>query len=166
MRDSSPATTYYYRVEATNDGGTAYGEVRTFATTGGGPLPTGPSGVVSIEPTLDWSDLNGASFYEVQLSTDATFSSPLIGGLTQSQFPVLYDVVPLANATTYYWRVVTTLSLGGAVTSQVASFRTVSAAVPRLYYPASGQAVTPVAVAFTWDVPAAGPLRSGCRWQT
>ncbi len=96
------------------------------------------AGIFSIEPTLDWVDVPGAALTRYKWRQtwllprryrDVRHTEPLSIG---------YDQVPLANATRYYWRVVTSLQGGGTTTSGVSAFTTVAAARPILPYPTAG----------------------------
>lgn len=58
----------------------------------------------SITPTLDWSDVSGASTYGVMLSNDPNFQTSLINvtGLTSSQYSVPLGV--LNSGGVYFWK--------------------------------------------------------------
>jgi hypothetical protein len=93
----SPTTTYYWRANATNSAGTSnWSSVFIFTTTTGPPPPptllSPPNGAsnVSLTPTLDWSDVSGATSYAVQVSLNSGFSSTVVNqsGLSSSQYTI------------------------------------------------------------------------------
>lgn len=105
--------TYYWRVRARNAGGTsAWSLTRSFSTSGGLPPPPASPALVSpsdgsdrlsVPVTLVWGSSSGASSYDLQVSTDASFSSPVVnetGISTTSR-----TVQGLGFQTTYHWRV-------------------------------------------------------------
>jgi hypothetical protein len=74
-------TQYYWRVNATNAGGTsAFTSAFNFTTIVAAPsaptllTPTNGATGVAVTPTLDWSDVSGASTYRVQVSTNSGFT--------------------------------------------------------------------------------------------
>jgi plastocyanin len=66
-------------------------------------LPPGGATNVSTTPTLDWSDVPGASNYDVQVATNLLFTNIVrsISGLATSQWTVDPALTP---NTTYFWR--------------------------------------------------------------
>jgi hypothetical protein len=102
---------------------------RSFAITVCAPM-TAPSlltpkkgAMVSTTPTLDWSGVNGASSYEVQLATDSKFSHIVASqaGLTPSEWTV---APPLASGATLYWRVRAVSPCGSGSFGKALSFKT------------------------------------------
>jgi uncharacterized repeat protein (TIGR02543 family) len=102
---------YYWRVNATNAGGTsAWATANSFTTIVAAPsAPTlsapanGASGV-AVSPTLTWGAVTGAVTYRIQVSTASDFSSGIVvddSTLTAGS----RAIGPLSNATKYYWRV-------------------------------------------------------------
>ncbi len=80
---------------------------------------------VSTTPTLDWSDVTGASSYDVQVCSDGACSNVVRSqtGLTASQWTVS---PALSGATTYYWRARAVNSCGAGSWSATWSFTTAS----------------------------------------
>lgn len=78
---------------------------------------------VSTTPTLDWSDVTGASQYEVQVATDSGFSNVVasINNLTSSQWTV---TPTLSSSTTYFWRARALNPCGQGPWSKTSSFKT------------------------------------------
>jgi hypothetical protein len=79
---------------------------------------------VSLTPTLDWSDVTGASTYGVQLSTHPGFVFNIVNvsGLGTSQYTVGPSV--LSNNVTYYWRARASNGIGTGPFSLVRFFTT------------------------------------------
>jgi len=98
---------------------------------GGCPLPSAPSPLsppngatgVSTTPTLDWSDVTGATSYDVQVCRDSGCTDVVRSqmGLTASQWTVS---PALNNGTTYYWRARAVNSCGAGPWSETWSFTT------------------------------------------
>lgn len=132
------ATTYYWRVNASNNAGVSgWSAVRSFNTTAvPRPAPpvllapaNGDTGV-SKSPTLRWRAAAGASGYALQIATDVSFSSGAmvssLAGLTDTSRPVL----GLDPATLYYWRVSAANVAGASPWSGTWSFRTTANPAP------------------------------------
>lgn len=105
--DTSAA--YYWRVRAYKDG--AWGpwstQLATFSFTSpnaGSTIPVDASAVNSPTPTFDWSDMEDAIGYRIQVSALADFSiiADHSETLTESAYVLGSN---LANSTTWYWRV-------------------------------------------------------------
>lgn len=129
----SPNSTYHYRVVATNSAGTTNGADQTFATLVAAPAvpalvsPADRATGISVSPTISWSVSTGATSYRLQVSTDPGFITTAFNDSTiviTSQ-----QVGPLANNTTYYWRVNASNSTGTSAYSSTWNFTTI-AAVP------------------------------------
>jgi len=124
-------TIYYWRVNATNAGGTsAWSIVWGFTTVVAPPPPptlvspaNGATGI-STNPTLTWNPSSGATSYRLQVSTTSGFSSTVIdqSGITGTS----RAISGLSNNTTYYWRVNATNAGGTSAWSSVWSFTTVA----------------------------------------
>jgi alpha-tubulin suppressor-like RCC1 family protein len=103
-------TTYYWRARGVNScGAGAWSPVRSFTTCSSPPAPSlvsPPSGSVlsTGSPTLDWTDVAGATTYDVQIAADTGFTILVrqISGLTASTVTVTPALSPSAI---YYWRV-------------------------------------------------------------
>ena len=78
---------------------------------------------VSTTPTLDWSDVSGATQYEVQVATDSGFSNIVASNntLTTSQWLVSPD---LGSGTTHFWRARGLTPCGSGPFSKTSSFKT------------------------------------------
>ncbi len=104
-------TTYYWRVNAIFAGGNgAWSSVWHFTTVGENrlsqPAPVSPSngstGMLTY-PILSWNAVSGATFYQLQVSIDTTFSTVLFQN--RDLRTTSLEVSPLSEGTTYYWRV-------------------------------------------------------------
>lgn len=70
------------------------------------PVPQQPTNGASEQPNmvqLDWSSVPNAELYHVQVSTDSLFNGTIVDD--SSVVDHSWQIGPLANETTYYWRV-------------------------------------------------------------
>lgn len=130
LKGLSAYSQYYWRVDATDSSGTsAWSSVWHFTTAAGTHLlpPTlalpsnGATGAVT-DPILSWNGVSGAVYYELQVSSDTTFTTVLFErrNLTATS----QEVAGLSEATTYYWRVKASDSSDSSAWSQTWSFET------------------------------------------
>jgi hypothetical protein len=103
-------TTYYWRVNATNDAGTGdWSAAWSFTTKTAIPdvpmlvSPENDATKISADTTLHWNDSNRAESYRLQVSTVSDFSSTMID--TSGINGTSYGLTNLESSTTYYWRV-------------------------------------------------------------
>jgi hypothetical protein len=103
---------FYWRVNASNSGGTsAWSAVWSFTTTSA-TLPAPPvlstpvNGATgqSLTPKLVWFKLNGASLYRIQISTGNLFTTITDSSTVTDSFYTIPSG-KLANGVVYYWRV-------------------------------------------------------------
>ena len=92
------------------------------------PSLTSPANLatsVTLNPTLNWNAVSGASTYELQLASNSAFTSPTVDktGLTATS----YSATGLASGTVYYWRVNASNSSGTGSWSGSFSFTTAAA---------------------------------------
>ncbi len=122
--------TYYWRVSASNAGGTGdFSEHRSF-TTG---FPTAPILVypanneenIPIEPTFTWNSLEEASSYQLQLATRMTFGTPCMVIDTSVIADTTFSGITLESNTFYFWRVNATNSIGTGNWSEIFKFKTI-----------------------------------------
>ena len=154
------STLYYWRVAARDAGGDgAYSDARTFTTAVASPSLNSPADNATDQPlsiTLSWSTLAGATFYHVQVATDAGFGSGVIldnGSVTSTSLAVS----GLMQSTRYYWRVSAGNAGGEGPFSSARTFSTVFPA-PVLIAPGTGATGQPVSVQLRWD-PVPGAVR-------
>lgn len=133
----SPGTTYFYRLAGKDTGEVQRGSIVSFTTTA---LPTqvGPTllspadtaSSVSLTPTLSWNPLDGASYYELQVSPFFSFMTLVYDDTTSG---LSRTIGPLNAASKYFWRVRGINASGVGPFSAVRSFMTTLAlAVERL----------------------------------
>ncbi len=149
---------YFWRVSATNAGGTSsYSVPDSFTTIIAAPSPptlslpaNGATGVL-IPPLLGWTNPTGATSYTLQVSTTSNFSSFSFNqsGLTSTSYPV----IGLSNNTKYYWRVSATNAGGTSSFSSPDSFTTIIASPGAPSNPKASPTTT--GAALSWD-PAVG----------
>jgi hypothetical protein len=155
------STTYYWRVRAYNScGWGSWSLLRTFATAVGCPLPGTPSLVIPTagatdltQPiTLDWSDVSGATLYQVQVDNNSSFASPESDNQPTAS---TYSVSGLAASTTFYWRARAYNECGWGSWSASRTFTTSSGcpppATPVLVSPANGAVDVSLPVRLDWN---------------
>ncbi|MBD3393575.1 MAG: hypothetical protein GF418_15685, partial [Chitinivibrionales bacterium] len=124
--------TYYWRVNATNAGGTsAWSETRFFVTEPGSddiPALVSPASSSTGRPVnqkLKWNEQSGASSYGLQVSTESDFGTTVVdeSGLDDTT----HALGGLDNDTKYYWRVNAIKAGGTTGWSNVWNFTTIIA---------------------------------------
>src|SRR5437867_2566847 len=151
-------TTYYWRVSASNAGGTsAYSSAWSFTTIVAGPPPpvlASPANSSVNQPTsltLSWNASSGATSYHVQVSTNSSFNTSEVRrvGMTCTSDPV----TGLSNNTTYYWRVSASNPGGTSAYSSPWSFTTIVAGPPPpvLASPANNSINQPTSLTLSWN---------------
>jgi predicted phage tail protein len=109
------ASTYYWRVNATNNDGTS-GWSKVWSITTAAPTspflssPLNGATAQSITPIISWSASGGATSFTLQVSTNSSFTSFVFNqsGLTSLN----QQVTGLTAQTKYYWRVSATNGYG------------------------------------------------------
>jgi hypothetical protein len=123
----SSGTLYYYRVRATNPFGVSnYSNVAS-ATTSSSPVPNPVTMLIATavsqsQINLAWVNNGGATSNKVQRSLDGVTNWTLI--FTAGGSVAFYQDIGLAQATTYYYRVIASNASGDANPSNVASATT------------------------------------------
>lgn len=123
----STSTMYYWRVNATNTGGTSgWSTVWSFTTI---PPPPAASTVASptdgaidmdTSPVLSWNPASGATSYTLQWSTNSSFTGADSATISSTS----YTVSGLLRSTTYYWRVRAENAGGSSSWSEIRPFTT------------------------------------------
>jgi len=151
--------TYYWRVRASNAGGQSPFSSTWRFTTIVAPLapalvspPNGATNIPASPITFTWNVSTGATSYQLQVSTNSSFSSTVVDRDTISN--TSSSVTGLANDTTYYWRVRASNAGGTSPFSSTWRFTTLVAppGPPTLILPADG--ATGVSIrptTFTWN---------------
>jgi hypothetical protein len=156
-------TVYYWRVSATNAAGTSAYSTRSFTTIAAGTptlvAPLDSAQNQSVNPTLVWNVVPGASSYRLQVSTSSTFATTLYNDSTLTSTSQL--ISGLAVGTTYFWRVSSKISGENSNYSDVWRFTTVAPpAVPILESPLNAATNLSVNPTLIWqNVPGAATYR-------
>jgi len=127
----SAGTTYFYRIVAVTDSGTAPPSDVVSATTSAGPLvaPTLTcSSTTSDAIDLTWTDVEGATGYRIERSTDGVSDWTTIA--TTGQDVTVYTDAGLSPGTTYSFRVFAENDAGESPASNVGSATTASEEAP------------------------------------
>jgi fibronectin type 3 domain-containing protein len=146
------ATTYFYRVIATNAGGNSSPSSVASATTFP-PPPAAPTGVAAsaLSPTqigVTWNDVSGATGFVVQRSADG--SSGWAGVGTTGQSVTTFTDTNLASGTAYFYRVIATSAGGNSSPSSVAS-ATTPVVPPAAPAGVAAQPVSSSSIQITWS---------------
>jgi len=101
--------------------------------------------------TLIWNPSSGSATYRLQISTSSAFASAIVDDSTITT--TSRQVGPLANNTTYYWRVYAKNAGGTGPWSTVWNFTTVAAAppAPTLAQPSNAAVNQPTTSTLSWD---------------
>ena len=124
------STVYYWRVNATNTGGTSSWSGTFSFTTAAGSAPLAPtlsspaSGTTNVSrtPTLTWNASSGATSYRVQVSTDPGFTTFIYDQANIATTST--TVTGLGSRVTYYWRVNAANTYGTSAWSAIWNFKT------------------------------------------
>ena len=151
--------TYYWRLRVKDSQGNWGGWSSTWSFTidTQGPSaptlssPTNGSTITDNTPYFDWSDVNDASVYDLEVDNSSSFSNPEIdqSSLTSSD----YTATSALSDDTYYWRLRVKDSQGNwGGWSETGSFtvHTQSLAAPTLTSPTNGSGVTNNVPSFDW----------------
>ncbi|MHC4739543.1 MAG: DNRLRE domain-containing protein, partial [Planctomycetota bacterium] len=127
-------TTYYWRIDQVNAGGTTTGMVWNFTTEAAvpppgqasNPNPPDSAADVSIDADLSWTAGSDSTSSDVYFGTDST---PDSGELQGNQTATTFEPGTLENDTTYYWRI-DEVNTSGTTTGVVWSFTIEAAPAP------------------------------------
>ncbi|MHC4740110.1 MAG: hypothetical protein ACYS9Y_14470, partial [Planctomycetota bacterium] len=138
-------TTYYWRIDEVNVGGTTTGNVWSFTTivaapgAASSPSPADSATDIDVDADLSWTAGSGAASHDVYFGT----SSP--GSFQGNQAATTFEPGTMANDTTYYWRI-DEVNAGGTTTGAVWSFITIVAAPGQASTPSPADSATSVSV--------------------
>ncbi|TAK28394.1 MAG: hypothetical protein EPO21_22805 [Chloroflexota bacterium] len=159
-------STYYWRVKAVNGVGDS-GWTSGFSFTVPAPpgavtliSPDDGTTVATLEPTLDWDDVAGATAFEVQYSRSSTFSSDVTVATVTTSTYTISPSLPLD--VDYYWQLRALNDSGFGPLSAVRRFHTPVTpppvteppAAPNLVGPAAGANVATLSPTFSWETAA------------
>jgi phosphodiesterase/alkaline phosphatase D-like protein len=123
-------TAYYYRIRACNTCGCTDNSNTINVTTSPGALPTAPTATAATLITTssfraNWGASAGATFYRIDVATDAAFTNILPGYNDLNVGNVIfYNVNGLSCNTTYYYRIRACNTCGCSGNSNVISVAT------------------------------------------
>ncbi len=113
--------------------------------------PANASTDILDSQTFTWSSSTGATSYQIQISTDSTFTSTF---KDTTQTTTSYTAHGLSYSMTYYWRVRASNTNGNSDWSTIWSFTTLFPPnAPTLTYPPDGSTNVSVNLTFTWNAP-------------
>ncbi|MCF7802570.1 MAG: fibronectin type III domain-containing protein [Candidatus Marinimicrobia bacterium] len=154
------ATTFYWRVRASNSGGDSdWSTVNSFTTESrpSAPVqatlnsPADSAVEIPVAPEFSWYQLEEADSYHIQISKSASFETQTISqsGLTDTT----YAASGLDSSTTYFWRVRGINDQGSAQWSAARRFTTVQyqLSAPVLLTPENGSTHPYGTVTFQWE---------------
>jgi hypothetical protein len=163
-----PATTYYWRVRATEPVLSPWSDKWSFTTSLGteafAPQLESPEGGVSgvpVRPIFQWSAIAGAESYELMVSTEANFSNPTIlkSGAYALPATAWQCNITLNYNTTYYWKVRAVGADTQSLWSAVSAFTTEPPPSPQSTPPESTQPPQPTTPSWmNWLMPLGGIL--------
>ncbi|HUI09909.1 MAG TPA: fibronectin type III domain-containing protein [Bacteroidota bacterium] len=158
----SPGTKYFYRVRASNVGGTSASSnvvsVTTVVATPAPPVATAATGISAASFTANWNPSSGATAYFLDVATDTGFTLILssYGNLNVGN-ALSRSVTGLTPASKYFYRVRAGNAGGTSGSSNIVSATTpgVPPPAPVLSAPANGAAGVPATLTLAWN-PSAG----------
>ena len=153
-------TTYFWRVNAKNIGGTSsFSKIRRFTVSTVAILkapilisPADSAANISTHPVLDWKASPGAATYRLEVDTLAAFSGPLFNDSTLTA--TSHALSGLEVGKTYFWRVNAKYSGGTSAFSTVRRFTVIVVPVPAppvLAAPADSAIDIPKNPTLTWN---------------
>ncbi len=126
----NPVTRYYWQVRSISRyGNSEWSSLRWFLTSGASSLtnstlisPNSVQNVDTVNTTLMWSPVDGATYYTVELTTKPTFSNPELVWLDVRQ--VTQVVQKLQSGRLYRWRVMALSDVASGMWSSTGQFTT------------------------------------------
>ena len=154
-KDLASNSLFFWRVRSYSTAGhySGWSSVFYFRTTILPPTLSSPadkSTGISLKPTFDWTDVDGAATYTIQVSRSSSFSSLLVNAsVTASEYtPNSY----LPQNTKLFWRVMTKTAYVTSIWSVVYSFTTGAVpSVPILLLPLNHAITSNFTPVFDWS---------------
>ncbi|HEX2960940.1 MAG TPA: T9SS type A sorting domain-containing protein, partial [Ignavibacteriales bacterium] len=146
---------YFWRVNAYNKGGLSdWSDVwKVSVVMAQTPLlsPANSSNNQPLNVTLKWKPVAFADSYQLQVSTLPAFSTIFFEDAAVKE--TSRDLPPLANGTTYYWRVRAKQGNNAGIFSDTWNFTTIKPMpnAPILASPADGSTFQPVTITLMWN---------------
>lgn len=142
----------------TSDGQTIYWPVKTGTTTGelASPMLISPADQATNVPSpfyTTWGRVAGTVLYDLQISTENTFTTGLVVNRTEIPDSTLVQAA-LATGTVNYWRVRATSPTANSAWTAPWKFTTAGNTqldVPKLKLPADGTTNTPLTLTLEWE---------------
>ena len=149
----STGTQYYWRVKASSSSSSGpWSDTWNFMTTTiVAPTLISPANNatgVSLTPTFSWGSVTGATSYNIQVSTQTSFSTTIINQTTSSTSYI--PTSPLSNGTYYYWRVNASNSTITSPWSSAWNFFTLNLVAPTLISPTNNSTGVSLTPTFSW----------------
>ena len=149
-------TNYYWRVRAVNtvDEPSPWSDIWSLSIPPKTPnllTPVNSAQTISLRPIFEWSLVESAGYYTIQISRDSTFTQLVTNSTSSSStFTAPKDLPP---STTLYWRVRAEGSGGSGAWSPVLKFLTPNPpGVPVLISPAMNAVTAEYQPVFTWNL--------------
>lgn len=154
LTELNPNVKYYWRVRSVNTLGHigAWSKTSYFRSAILPPnlvSPADAASLLTLRPTFDWSDVNGASGYTLQVSTTFSFASVL--KTYASVVSTLSATSDLSANSMLYWRVRANGTNGPSLWSDVRSFVTPNPpSIPSLISPSNGARISDLTPRLAW----------------
>jgi uncharacterized repeat protein (TIGR02543 family) len=104
LTNLSPGATYYYKAFATSAAGTVYGEQRTFTTSAVGiPVTTDATNIGQTSFTANWTAVEGATGYYLDVSTNPNFVTVMPGKTITESFNNVINPGASSSYSTVTW---------------------------------------------------------------
>ncbi len=143
-------TEYFYRIRAKNSAGNSANSNVISAKTNAkqveepqkpnAPVATAATNIGETELTANWNAVDGATSYELDVSTSSSFASFLAGYEAKSVTGTSEKITGLTENTEYFYRIRAKNSAGNSANSNVISAKTNAQAVPQVATPVASNA--------------------------